>query len=584
MSDMVSFVETTSEKYNELKDSTGVNAGTLYFTTDDHKIHKGEDSYSQQTAISKDSTAVQASVGNINFMGEGFLVEKDVDNPDRVNISMPFNLAKMNSSYMCQSAGTTNPTIADIQLNNTVGTANTYQNRLVALPNGSDYSVGDWASVTNRAVLNKGVTSIKYTTTDFFWIPSANTTFRITLTKGDGSQVVENTDKVTGNGTLTTTNCSVVISNFTEDFMGNKAKATFNVNVAAMLGGAGRFSIKLSHVISGVEYSKVQNNLFYDDNPAAGTIASTAMAINTVVEKYLSGVKYIGPKSKFDLTMNTIDGVFNKSFVSAVGNVKCDALGINVTYTADDVATAAGGALGTIKSNASAVSLTKTAEVVANKYVASTVSATASCGNGWNTSNSVTNNVLILTDPVDSYPAASTSLKDEFQDENYRLKSTLDAWNNKAELGATDLKCGKGTWLFPADTSTSQVYYRNFAPSNNATSATSNFIFTFAGTGLTEANLSAGKFLLEISLNGTDWFTFAKNQEVPMVGGSGCRVQNDTYKLNGTSGSLMASLAAGTYTSATSGKAGQINGYGIYARITINGSGIEVNSVSVSMS
>lgn len=435
------------------------------------------------------------------------------------------------------------------------------------------YDIGDWSSIAQRSVTT--AKTLSYSTAEKFSLPNGTTKFKVEVLQNNTAVFTYTTSEISIDsnatyGVLATDNVQVAISGLEADVIGKKASVQIQIAIGSILPNGGRCKIRITHQIGGSSYAKEQE-FFYDANPAAPAIGSVSVSAsaNDSQKKWLSGVEYLSTGATLTFEVANISNLFNQSFVnSALVEVNASNFGAgSQQFTAAQLP---GYSASATTSTDSVASLTVTRAVTANQYKEGTISGSARVYDAAWGSNVNSNAIAIK---IDSMTSSSTAKKEDFKSETYRKTLALGAWDSKAELGENDLQQGQGGKLFyPADGSGVKSYVRAFTDTGVAHT---NGTLTFAGSGLTEALLAGGTLKVEVSLDGTNWFTMAKDfAGAVSANGDGCRTNADSVKLTGSAGQLSFSLGSTATTASTAG------GWGLWIRLTLP-SGSTVTSLSI---
>lgn len=146
------------------------------------------------------------------------------------------------------------------------------------------------------------------------------TTFEVKVFGADGVTVLAThlTAAITGNVVLTVANITITISSWAVEFTKYRAVITVAINMSAILPAGGRYSVSLVHHNNGTDYSKIQNDIFYDVNPNAATVNTpTIIEGGSVITKDLSGLPFYILGSQFQIDISDIDYVNANSYLDA---------------------------------------------------------------------------------------------------------------------------------------------------------------------------------------------------------------------------------------------------------------------------
>lgn len=549
-----------------LPEAAAALAGTLYVKTPENApyvlagdalVKLGGD----QLAVAFMDGSVVAATKTLNFNSALWSVTDGGDGKANVDLNVNFDM--LAASKFNSTGGATNPSVANVAV----------QSRNVALPPDGLYDIGDWNSIAQRSVTT--AKTLNYSTAEKFSLPNGTTKFKVEVLQNNTAVFTYTTSEISidsdaSYGTLATDNVQVAISGLEADVIGKKASVQVQIAIGSILPNGGRCKVRITHQIGGSSYVKEQE-FFYDANPAAPAIGSVSISASASdsQKKWLSGVEYMSTGATLTFEVANISNLFNQSFVNTA-LVEVNASNFGAGSQQFTAAQLPGYSASTTTSTDSVASLTVTRAVTANQYKEGTISGSARVYDAaWGSS--VNSNAIAVK--IDSMTSSSTAKKEDFKSETYRKTLALGDWDSTAELGENDLQQGQGGKLFyPAGGSGVKSYIRAFTDTGVAHT---NGTLTFAGSGLTEALLAGGTLKVEVSLDGTNWFTMAKDfAGAVSANGDGCRTNADSVKLTGSAGQLSFSLGSTATTASTAG------GWGLWIRLTLP-SGSTVTSLSI---
>lgn len=549
-----------------LPEAAAALAGTLYVKTPENAPYVlAGDALAKlggdQLAVAFMDGSVVAATKTLNFNSALWSVTDGGDGKANVDLNVNFDM--LAASKFNSTGGATNPSVANVAV----------QSRNVALPPDGLYDIGDWSSIAQRSVTT--AKTLSYSTAEKFSLPNGTTKFKVEVLQNNTAVFTYTTSEISIDsnatyGALATDNVQVAISGLEADVIGKKASVQVQVAIGSILPNGGRCKVRITHQIGGSSYVKEQE-FFYDANPAAPAIGSVTVSASASdsQKKWLSGVEYMSTGATLTFEVANISNLFNQSFVnSALVEVNASNFGAgSQQFTAAQLP---GYSASATTSTDSVASLTVTRAVTANQYKEGTISGSARVYDAAWGSNVNSNAIAVK---IDSMTSSSTAKKEDFKSETYRKTLALGDWNSTAELGESDLQQGQGGKLFyPAGGSGVKSYIRAFTDTGVAHT---NGTLTFAGSGLTEALLAGGTLKVEVSLDGTNWFTMAKDfAGAVSANGDGCRTNADSVKLTGSAGQLSFSLGSTATTASTAG------GWGLWIRLTLP-SGSTVTSLSI---
>lgn len=549
-----------------LPEAAAALAGTLYVKTPENApyvlagdalVKLGGD----QLAVAFMDGSIVAATKTLNFNSALWSVTDGGDGKANVDLNVNFDM--LAASKFNSTGGATNPSVANVAV----------QSRNVALPPDGLYDIGDWSSIAQRSVTT--AKTLSYSTAEKFSLPNGTTKFKVEVLQNNTAVFTYTTSEISIDsnatyGALATDNVQVAISGLEADVIGKKASVQVQVAIGSILPNGGRCKVRITHQIGGSSYVKEQE-LFYDANPAAPAIGSVSVSASASdsQKKWLSGVEYLSTGATLTFEVTNISNLFNQSFVNTA-LVEVNASNFGAGSQQFTAAQLPGYSASTTTSTDLVASLTVTRAVAANQYKEGTISGSARVYDAAWGSNVNSNAIAVK---IDSMTSSSTAKKEDFKSETYRKTLTLGDWDSTAELGENDLQQGQGGKLFyPAGGSGVKSYIRAFTDTGVAHT---NGTLTFAGSGLTETLLAGGTLKVEVSLDGTSWFTMAKDfAGAVSANGDGCRTNADSVKLTGSAGQLSFSLGSTATTASTAG------GWGLWIRLTLP-SGSTVTSLSI---
>ena len=317
--------------------------------------------------------------------------------------------------------------------------------------------------------------------------------------------------------------------------------------------------------------------LFYDSESNVAAIAGLTIVENTPVEKRLSGVYFYTIGSTFQIDISDIDFLNGDSFPTTQVEVVGSEYGLPaktlfgtdlISWTNNhDAENASYQDLAWVvsKSNFCSVSLdanisARTIDWANGSYINSADDAIA----------------------VDTYTDNSSRIFHDFRAEDDRFTSAWASWDETQDLNSYDdnlgLQCRCSRLMYPT------VDYGAFAPSAGSQpdyssstgtrtyffemyhtgTAHSNGRFMFGDYDITEADITADNFMIEISLDNTNWYNCNENYGGGALNdGDGCRTNIGTVSLT-LNNSIEFTLGTGGFTASGTGP----SGWGIYVRIS----------------
>jgi hypothetical protein len=517
--------------------------------------------------IQDEGSDVLSDVNTINFSGVD--VEVMSDGTNKVNVFIP---PPNYASHFGTNDGTTNATINNILTNN----------RYVALPTseGTPYKIDSWDGNSLRNVIND--TNISYNTNgDFTIINDVNNTITVNVYDANGTTLLtSHSEIITGNLDVTNNNIRIRIIDFTNDANRYKAKSLFEIDIDNIIAPGGRFTVEfINDTVTDGIYSFVQGPLFYDPNINDANINSVTFdeTPGNIHTKQISGVYYYTLNSQFTVDIASINYLNDRSYHQTQVQIKAPDFGLSQLDLVGSNLTGWTKQFDNINSSYHKTdwSITQT-----NFFTQSTSAIAQSrtvdwIGGSW--VNSAVKNIL-----VDTFTNNNLSVFEDFRNEIKRYQSDLTTvWDSTQFLNIIDSNTGlqlkNSKLIYPKEDFT--IYYPNPTLQPNYSNLTgdriyysyffhtgtshSNGRFRLTGHNINETIISNKDCILEISLNGIDWFILNDLY----LGGSlnnsdGCRINSGVYNLD-TNDQIEFTLGTGGFTDASTG-----NGWGIWYKIT----------------
>lgn len=186
--------------------------------------------------------------------------------------------------------------------------------RFVSNPSGH-FDIGDWVAGTVHPTTR--TSPISYSTPNpFSVLNDVDTVFTVTVYGANGTTILaQQTVTLTGDAVQSGSGITITISGFSADLNKFKASATVEFDLATILPTGGRFSIEIEHDngSDGV-FTKLQSDIFYDNETNAAILAGVALAEGTPVTRFLTGVEYYDIGSTFKLNISDIDDLNDESY------------------------------------------------------------------------------------------------------------------------------------------------------------------------------------------------------------------------------------------------------------------------------
>jgi hypothetical protein len=508
------------------------------------------------------------SFTEMNFVGA------DIQATANGSQAIIFSPVPTNASFFNQNLGTTNAVVPNISV--------TTRNVSNPTSEGTPFKKGSWSAGQSISATNSG--TWVYTPPGAFSIfNSSTTTFRARLYDSDGTTVLnEHLFTITGNYSATVNNITINITGFVADSGKFKANISISYALSIILSNGGRVSVELRHdnATDGI-FTKTQNDIFYDSNNnlASGSGLSISESAGFVVTRPLSGILYYTTGSRFTSAIADLDYLNDRSYPSTQVIVDAPLYGLSA------ISITGAGLTGWTNAwdNTNASYLNTNWQISTSNYsTITTVGQSTGVIQDWsNVPLTSTANSPIL---VDTYSDNSTRIYEDFRSESRRLTSSYGTWDGTNSLltydGSLGLQVAQSRLIYPtlnfstynpnlgtqynySTASSNRVYYSSFY--KVGTSFT-NGIFTFGDHNLLESDITGSNVLVDISLNGTDFYSLNLDWTgFPLLNGDGCRINTGTQSI--TANNTLQFTLAGQFTSVTTGD--PTNHWGIIFRITI---------------
>ena len=423
--------------------------------------------------------------------------------------------------------------------------------RYVSKPSfdGAPFRIGDWLPGTEKKCIKDNIT---YNINESVYIDKISS-FKIYIIQNNVN--LDYLEFLTTNGTFTSSNITAIVSNKTKELSHFKCNLSFSFNLKTLL--KGRFTLKIEYVGTSGTFTFLEDELFFDNNPIAATI-QTSINVNNKIDKFLSGIKYIGNSSSALVSCvlkNAKSYSFPLNIVDIDGSL-CGLSSHNINFTELNLPNF---------NYDTDISFNKELTFLNNKFFNSGL-ILKSRVNDWVKGNFVETSFSEL---VDTYLDNSTRVYEDFVSESNRLRSDLRIFDSTLFLESSDLQVYNSKLVYPQinfsqfynnpDYSTligNRFYIRKFWHNNVSHS---NGVFSII-SNIKEEDLNT-KVKIEISLDSINWF----NCGLDYLGGeltnnSGCRINSDSNSLN-INNKIEFTLGLNKFTNAASN-------WGIYIKIT----------------
>ena len=517
--------------------------------------------------IEDEGSEIITSAKTLNFIGATVEAKTDLVDGDKVNIFIP---PPDYASHFGTNDGTTDARV----------TNQTFYSRFPALPDaeGSPYKIGDWDGTSQKFCINND--TITYYTNEEFTIVNNLNTIRVRLIDPDNNIISEHETTLDGNKSVTQDDITITVSDYSIDSSRYKARVNFSILLSNNLNNGGRFKIEFRNdtLVDGIYYH-IHDNLFYDTNLNTPILGSINFSDNVINSKQISGVYYYDLNSTFNVSLNNIHYLNDRSYPLIQLNIQAPDYYLSQLNLQGSELTGWDRKYNSINNSYSKSDWTLNTQ---NIFKQSTTAKTQARYIDWNFGSwieSSTRNILI-----DTFQNNSSPIFQDFRNEDNRYQNDLlTLWDSTADLAVTDsnkgLQLKNSQLIYPQEDFTIYNPYPTQQPDYTTLTGNRNYISYFYHTGtshsngrfrlnnhnITETIFSTNKdVLLEVSLNGTDWFSL---NELYLGGAlnpnDGCRINKDTYNLD-LNDQIEFTLGTGKFTDNTTGP----NGWGIWYRIT----------------
>lgn len=410
-------------------------------------------------AIYDEGVLVKAAVTEIDFIGADVL-SKDDGVPNRVSVYIPPPVFLSHWNTADGSNG-----------NQAVGESISRALTHIATPSGGEgtpFKTGGWAGTNQSTTLNGVMTFTTPNETTGF---GGTSTMTVTVFDADGVSVIDTftTPNLTADGAYPngTGRIVVTLSLFGADTTRFKAKASVQVNVAAILAAVGwsggRIHVVVTHTTDPATdgtgpHVYTQTDVFLDTNPSTPSISGAVGMTETVglvLTKHLSGVEFYVLNSQFTLSVGGIDDL-NANTSRTAGNLELSAPDYGVPALSQcPFGTGAANFLGWTNNNdnvGASYAKTDWAITSANyRFCDYTANAAAYDRDAW--ANGTTVNSLDASVLIDTYGTTSTALAEYFDDEARREDPAsfpgVGSWVSTASLIAGQAQVFGGQLIVP---------------------------------------------------------------------------------------------------------------------------------------
>lgn len=473
----------------------------------------------------------------INFIGA---TVNSFINEDDMSIDVYVPSATVSSHFNTQD-GSTNAIIQNTPT----------ELRYIAKPSfdGAPFRIGDWIPGTVKKCIKEDIT---YTVLDSVYIDKVSS-FKVYIIQNNIN--LDFLEFITTNGTFNSSNISGTVSNKTKELSHNKCNLSFSFNLKTLL--KGRFKIKIEYIGSSGTFTFLEDDIFFDNDLIQASI-ETSVTVSNKVDKFLSGIKYIGSGSSSLITC-VLKNSKNYSFPLNIADLDgslCGMSSINVNFTDLNLSNF---------NYDSDITFIKEIPFLNNKFFNSNL-ILKSRVNDWVKGQFIE---TPFSELVDTFLESSTRVYEDFVSETNRLTSDFQTFNSSSVLNLTDLQVYNSKLVYPQIDFSGfynnpdysgfigdRTYIRKFWHSNVSHS---NGLFSIV-SNIREEDLNS-KVKIEISLDSVNWYNCGQEY----VGGvlndkSGCRINSDTNSLN-INNKIEFTLGLNKFTNS-------VSNWGIFVKIT----------------
>ena len=474
-------------------------------------------------------------------------------------------------SHFNTTDGTNTCTVSDVSTTS----------RLVSNPTteGNPFKIGGWTAGTAHDCLHTNAQA--YTTNNQCSFENTSSTIEVNIYDADGTTPLNThtTAAITGNTDVTVDDIRIRVTSWAADSGKYKGIVTINFNIDTVISDGGRYSFEAIHHNGGTDYSKTDTDIFSDTENLTAAITSTSIGENVAVLVRKSGTYAYDTGSTFSTSITDIDDLNSRSYPTTQVNISGTEYGLPALNLQGGDLT--GWTNAHDDDNDSYLKLDWTINT-SNYFLRTTTANISARTVDWANGSWVdsTNGSVM----IDTYNDTSTRIFEDFTGESSRLEDDFTtSWDSTQDLtsydGNDNLQVGEGSFLFYPVTdygaydpvagsqpdysaySGDALYYREMY---HTSTAHSNGIFEYSG--VTEADITADDIIVEISLDGTDWYNCNESYlGGALADGDGCRIDSGIYNMTAND-QLRFTLGAG---GATAVGTGGPSGWGILIRITM---------------
>jgi len=536
---------------------------------------KGSGGSGGSIPIYDEGVLVNSSPSGINFIGADVLANNGTGGIVNVFVPPPQFVSHFNTTDGSSPALVVPPTTFNRYVPNSLG----------------DFELGDWVTPSVHSTVTGNSTI--YSCGSFSILDNTSTTLTVRVKNGLGAIIRQHSITISGNYDATVNDIRIRLYNFNTDFTKYKAQLEVTINLSVIFPIAGRFSIEAEHNdgSDGI-FTFIHSNIYYDRNVNLITISGVSINENTPFIKKISGISFYNLNSTFSVNIADIDNINNASYPTDY-QVEVNGNDYNLPLL-----TLAGNALTNWTPNYNNInsSYSKLDWTIVNPnfFSLNNNAKINARGKDWVFTAPVTSvgNAIAINTMQDT----ATDNFEDFVSETYRLNSSFSAWNSFEHLntydGGNGLMILNTRLMYPQGNYTiynpepmlqpnyvsltgPKTYLRHF---RHANVSHSNGLLLFGDFNVTEAQISSLEVLIDISLDGIEWYSVNKNYlGGTLSDGAGCRIFPDQHNLT-VDNFIQFTLGTGKFTHAGSN-------WGIYLRITYTSEaliGTYIGSLSVS--
>jgi len=261
--------------------------------------------------IMNQGTILNNDVKYINFIGETVEAKNNDMYGDQVDVFIP--------PPSFTSHFNTNDGLNDNRLLNIIT-----ENRYVSKPAPNDlFYIGDYDLNVVHPCIKDDVITFE---SDYFSIKNnINTKFKVEIVS---DITLTHEFNITGNYNQTINSSHIQITDFIGEFNKYKAKAIINISLLSSLLNGGKCTIIISHDNKEDGLFSFSQTFFYDNQTNIQTCDNPIISLNNPNIKYLSGIKYAFLLTSFNVNLNNIDNMNDKSYLNNFIEISGDTLGL----------------------------------------------------------------------------------------------------------------------------------------------------------------------------------------------------------------------------------------------------------------